>query len=371
MNSPPRILIVDDEAYIRDLFESYLAEQGFEIVTAANGEEAIARAREKHPDLILMDVTMPVTNGIDACKEIKSDDSLPYTPIILVTALADSKNTVIGLEAGAEEYLTKPVDMEALSARVNSMLRMKALHDTIQEQATQLAEWNQQLERRVREQVSELLRVDRLKQFFSPQIVEVLLAQDSEKQLKSHRQEITAVFCDLRGFTAFSELASPEELMSVLEEYQSNMGAIIFEFEGTLEHFAGDGIMIFFNDPQPCPDHEQRAVQMAVCMREKMAELIAQWETRGFDLDFGVGIATGAATLGMTGFEGRQDYSAIGPVVNLASRLSDSAGAGQILITNRVRDKIRLRLNVESLGENSYKGFSTPVATFNVLGVKQ
>lgn len=370
MNSPPKLLIADDEDHIREVFQAYLSAEGFEIVTACNGNQAVEIARKELPDLILMDITMPGLSGIDACKQLRSDDQFPYTPIILITALGDLKTTVTGLEAGAEEYLTKPVNLDELSARVKSLLRVKALHDKVSEQAEQLAEWNQKLERRVKKQVTELLKMGQLKQFFSPQIVEVLLASDSEKMLASHRQDITAVFCDLRGFTAFSEIAPPEELLEILSEYQSNMGSLIFEYEGTLEHFAGDGIMIFFNDPQPCPEHEWRAVEMALALRERMDELSRLWQSRGYSLSFGVGIATGTATLGMTGFEGRQDYSAIGPVVNLASRLSDKAEARQILITNRVLDKIADYVNVELLGEKTYKGFSKSVATFNVAGKK-
>jgi class 3 adenylate cyclase len=317
-------------------------------------------------------------DGIDVCRHLKADASLPFMPIIMVTAKADSKDVVAGLEAGADEYLTKPLDQAALVARVKSMLRIKALHDTVQEQATrleaqsmQLAEWNRTLEQRVQEQLAELERVGRLKRFFSPQLAELVVSSGGEKLLESHRREITVVFCDLRGFTAFSETAEPEEVMGVLREYHTALGALIFRFEGTLEHFAGDGIMVFFNDPLPCPHPAAQAVRMAAAMRQQMGELTEKWRKRGHHLDFGVGIAQGYATLGMIGFEGRVDYGAIGPVTNLASRLCDEAQGGQILISQRVYAAVEKLVEAEPAGDLPLKGFRKPVPTFNVVGLKE
>ncbi len=345
---------------------------------ATDGEEALAVATAQHPDLILLDIMMPKIDGIDVCRRLKADTSLPFMPIILVTAKADSKDVVVGLEAGADEYLTKPVDQAALVARVKSMLRIKALHDTVQEQAAhleaqsqQLADWNQTLEQRVQEQLVELERIGRLKRFFSPQLAELIVSSGGEKLLESHRREITVVFCDLRGFTAFSETAEPEEVMGVLREYHTALGTLIFRFEGTLEHFAGDGIMVFFNDPLPCPDPEARAVRMATAMRQQMSELTEKWRRRGYQLGFGVGIAQGYATLGKIGFEGRFDYGAIGTVTNLASRLCSEAQGGQILINQRVYAAVAELVEVEPAGELSLKGFHKPVPTFNVLELRQ
>jgi len=361
-----------------DILQTRLAVHGYEILTATNGEEALAVARAQQPDLILLDIMMPKIDGIDVCRHLKADTSLPFMPIIMVTAKADSKDVVAGLEAGADEYLTKPLDQAALVARVKSMLRIKALHDTVQEQATrleaqsmQLAEWNRTLEQRVQEQLAELERVGRLKRFFSPQLAELVVSLGGERLLESHRREITVVFCDLRGFTAFSETAEPEEVMGVLREYHTALGTLIFRFEGTLEHFAGDGIMVFFNDPLPCPDHAAQAVRMAVAMRQQMGELTGRWWKRGQQLGFGVGIAQGYATLGMIGFEGRVDYGAIGPVTNLASRLCDEAQGGQILISQRVYAMVEELVEAEPAGELPLKGFRKPVPTFNVVGLKE
>jgi class 3 adenylate cyclase len=378
MRTPPCILIVDDEPMNLDILQTRLAVHGYEILTATNGEEALAIAGAQQPDLILLDIMMPKVDGIDVCRRLKADASLPFMPIIMVTAKADSKDIVAGLEAGADEYLTKPVDQAALVARVKSMLRIKALHDTAQEQAArleaqslQLAEWNRTLEQRVAEQLAELERVGRLKRFFSPQLAELVVSSGGEKLLESHRREITVVFCDLRGFTAFSETAEPEEVMGVLREYHTALGTLIFRFEGTLEHFAGDGIMVFFNDPLPCPDHAAQAVRMAVAMRQQMGELTEKWRRRGHQLGFGVGIAQGYATLGMIGFEGRVEYGAIGSVTNLASRLCGEAQGGQIFINQRVYAAVEELVEAESAGELSLKGFHRPVPTFNVVGLRE
>jgi adenylate cyclase len=378
MRTPPRILIVDDEPINLDILQTRLAVHGYEILTATNGEEALAVATAQRPDLILLDVMMPKMDGIDVCRRLKADASLPFMPIILVTAKADSKDVVAGLEAGADEYLTKPVDQAALVARVKSMLRIKALHDTAQEQAArleaqseQLADWNRTLEQRVAEQLAELERTRRLKRFFSPQLAELVVSSGGEKLLESHRRDITVVFCDLRGFTSFSETAEPEEVMGVLREYHTALGTLIFRFEGTLEHFAGDGIMVFFNDPLPCPDHAVQAVRMTVAMRQQMGELTEKWRKQGHQLGFGVGIAQGYATLGMIGFEGRVDYGAIGPVTNLASRLCNQAQSGQILISQRIYAAVEKLVEGELVGEISLKGFHKPMPTFNVVGLKE
>jgi adenylate cyclase len=377
MRAPPRILIADDQPMNVDILQTRLAVHGYEILTAADGEEALAIARAQQPDLILLDIMMPKMDGIEVCQHLKADAELPFTPIIMVTAKADSKDIVAGLEAGADEYLTKPVDQAALVARVKSMLRIKALHDTVQEQtgrleaqSVQLAEWNRTLEERVAEQLGELERIGRLKRFLSPQLAELIVSSGEERLLESHRREVTVVFCDLRGFTAFSETTEPEEVMGVLRAYHGVMGEQIFRFEGTLERFTGDGLMVFFNDPVPCPDPAARAVQMAVAMRQQVSELTETWRKRGHQLDFGVGIAQGYATLGKIGFEGRFDYAAIGTVTNLAARLCGEAGGGEILISQRVYAAVEELVKAEPRGDLSLKGFARPVPAFHIMALK-
>jgi class 3 adenylate cyclase/CheY-like chemotaxis protein len=362
MHSPPRILVVDDNETNRDILITRLNVHGYELLQAADGEEALAAAKQHLPDLILLDVMMPKLDGIEVTKRLKGDAGMPFTPIILVTAKADSKDVVAGLEAGADEYLTKPVDQTSLVARVKSVLRLKELHDTI-------SAWNKTLEQRVSEQVSELERVGRLKRFLAPQVAE-LLVSSGEDIIKSHRRDISVVFCDLRGFTGFAETAEPEEVMGVLGEYHACLGTLIHKHEGTLDKFSGDGLMVVFNDPVQCDQPALRAVRMAVEMRDAVAGLAVKWRKYGHQLGFGMGIAHGYATIGQIGFEGRYDYSAIGSVVNLAARLCGEALAGQILIEPKAFSAIEDAAETEEVGELTLKGFHRPVFAYNVKGLR-
>ena len=377
MRTPPRILIAEDNAMNLDILQTRLALHGYDIVTATDGEAALALAREKQPDLILLDVMMPKLDGFEVCRRLRGDPALPFMPIILVTARADPKDVVAGLEAGGDEYLTKPVDQAALVARVKSMLRIKALHDTVQAQAArlegqagELKTLNQTLEDRVADQVGQLERLGRLKRFCSPQLAELIVTGGANDPLQPHRRQVTVVFLDLRGFTAFAQTAEPEEVMAVLREYHAEMGKLILEYEGTLERFTGDGMMIFFNDPVPVPNPAERAIRMAVAMRERVNGLSAGWRKRGHDLALGVGIAEGYATIGAIGFEGRWDYGAIGTVTNLAARLCSEAQGGQILISSQVAGALEDLVECEEVGALSLKGLVRPVPTLRVVGLK-
>jgi class 3 adenylate cyclase len=363
MNDPPRILVVDDSEDNRNIIVTRLHAHGYATAEAADGEEGLAAVERCPPDLILLDVAMPKLDGITVCRRLKGDTTRPFTPIILLTAMADTKDVVAGLDAGADEYLTKPVDHAALLARVRSVLRLKALHDD-------LATWNRTLEQRVAEQVAEIERVGRLRRFLPPQLAQLIVTSGNESVLESHRRDITVLFCDLRGFTAFAEVAEPEEVMAVLREYHTALGALIDRFEGTVERFAGDGLLVLFNDPLPCPDPSIRAVQMAVAMRDAVAALSAKWRHFGHQLGFGIGIAHGYATLGCIGFEGRFQYSATGKVANLASRLCDEAAGGEILIDANVLSAVETLAEVEPRDGLTLKGFSRPVRAFNVRGLR-
>jgi adenylate cyclase len=367
MRDPPRILIVDDNETNRCILVARLHAEGYETREAEDGERALAVAHEIVPDVILLDVMMPKIDGFEVCRRLKGDSSLGFVPIIMVTARADSKDVVTGLNAGADEYLTKPVDHAVLVARVRSMLRIKELHDRVEAQAAELASWNRTLEQRVVGQLAQIERVSRLKRFLSPQIAELILSSSTYEPLASHRRQVTIVFGDLRGFTAFAEIAEPEEVMAVMREYHATLGSLIHEFEGTLERFVGDGIMVIFGDPIPCPDPCERAVHMAVAMRSRLFELSTKWRRERHELGFGVGIAYGYATLGVIGFEGRSEYSAIGTVVNLAARLCAEARNGQILVDSKVRAAIDERAAAEPVGELTLKGFRRPIAAYNVL----
>jgi len=377
VRTPPQILIVDDNPENLDILEARLARHGYEILTARDGEEALAMAREKRPDLILLDIMMPKLDGIEVCRRLKADRSLPFMPIIMVTARADSKDIVHGLGAGGDEYLTKPVDQAALVARIKSMLRIKGLHDTVQEQAArleaqaaELTEWNRTLEQRVQQQVAQLERLGRLKRFFSPHLAELIVTGGAQDPLQSHRREVTVVFLDLRGFTAFAEIAEPEEMMGVLREFHAEMGKLILEHEGTLERFTGDGMMIFFNDPMPVPNPAERAIRMALAMRDTVRELTVRWRKLGYGLDCGMGLAQGHATLGAIGFEGRWDYGAIGTVTNLAARLCGEAKPGQIPVSRHLLGTAKDLVEAEAVGELSLKGFQRSITAYNILRLR-
>jgi adenylate cyclase len=376
MRDPARILVVDDVPDNVDILQMRLESQGYEVVTAGDGVEALEKIRALLPDLVLLDVMMPKMDGIETVKRLKADGSLPFIPVILVTAKADATDVIAGLESGGDDYLTKPVDHAALSARVRAMLRIKSLHDMVQvqaqrleEQATELAVWNKTLEERVATQVGEIERIERLKRFLAPQIAEAIVSSGGEAILESHRRDIVVLFCDMRGFTGFSETAEPEDVMAVLREYHNALGPLIHRQEGTLERFTGDGMLVVFNDPVPCPDAALRAVRLAVDMREAVAALARSWAGRGHEIGFGVGIAQGYATLGRIGFEGRFDYTAIGTVTNVAARLCAEAKDGQILVTQRVAAAGDGLAEFERLGDVVLKGLSRPLAVLNVLGL--
>jgi class 3 adenylate cyclase len=371
VKTPPRVLIADDNAANLRILRTRLTADGYEVVTAADGAEALTVAHEAKPDLILLDIMMPKIDGIEVCRTLKKQQNPSFIPIILVTAMADAKDIVAGLEAGADEYLTKPVDHAALSARVRSMLRIKALHDTVAAQADEIARWNTTLEKRVAEQVAELERVSRLKRFFSPQLADAIVAGGTAADpLRPHRREISVVFLDLRGFTAFAEMSEPEEVSEVLEAYHAEVGRLILEHEGTLERFTGDGMMIFFNDPVPVANPEERAIRMADAMRVRIRVLGAQWRRHGYDLDLGMGIAKGYATIGAIGFEGRRDYAAIGSVTNLAFRLCAEASPGQILISQRIYAAVPDLVDAKEVGPLQLKGFHRPIVAYEVVHLK-
>jgi len=370
MHTPPRILVVDDNETNRDILVTRLSLGDYELLQAADGEEAIAATHKYLPDIILLDVMMPKIDGIEVCRRLKNDPSLPFTPIVLVTAKADSKDVVEGLEAGADEYLTKPIDQTSLVARVKSVLRLKELHDKVQSQAADLTKWNQTLEQRVAAQVGEIERMSRLKRFLAPQVAELVINSGNEKVLESHRRNVSVVYCELRGFAAFAEFAEPEEVLGVLREYHECLGALIHKFEGTLERYAGEGLIVLFNDPLPCPNPSERAVRMAIEMRDAVNRLLENWQKHGYQLGFAIGIANGYATLGRIGFEGRFDYAAIGTVVNLAERLCEEAKSGEILVDAKVQAAIEDVAHAESASELLLKSFQRPVRAFNVTALR-
>jgi class 3 adenylate cyclase len=372
MREKPLVLAVDDRAENLDIVRVRLEAQGYEVLTAMGGEAALAVVSDASPDLILLDVMMPGMDGIEVTRRLKGDPATRPIPILLLTAKADVHDVVDGLNAGADDYVTKPFDHSTLTARVRSLLRTKALYDTVERQAAELAILNRDLEARVARQVAELERTRSLRRFLAPQVADFLLKQGDEASiLDHHRREIVVLFCDLRGFTSFAESAEPEEVMDLLGRYHATLGPLIHQAEGTLERFTGDGMMVFFNDPLPCDAPAIKAVSLAVEMRAECAELARFFATRGHTIGFGVGIAQGYATLGRIGFEGRFDYAAIGTVTNIAARLCSEARDGQILVTRRVALEAADATRTTSLGEIRLRGISKVLEVFNVDSLVQ
>jgi class 3 adenylate cyclase/CheY-like chemotaxis protein len=365
-----KVLVVDDTPMNVKMLADVLTFKGYQVVTAAGGNEGLAKIDSEKPDLVLLDVMMPDLDGYAVCRAIRVKPETAILPVVMVTALDPAQERVKGLEAGADDFLSKPINQPELLARVRSLLRIKEFHDQVEAQARELANWNRALEQRVADGVCQIEQMGRLKRFLSPQIADLIVSGATDDPLKSHRREITVVFLDLRGFAAFTETGDPEEVMGVLHEYHAEMGRLIMAHNGTIEHFAGDGIMIFFNDPVAIENPAKEAVSMAIRMQADFRGLSQGWKKRGYDLHLGIGIAQGYATLGTIGFEGRRDYGAIGTVCNLASRLCSEAKAGQILVSQKVFGFVEELVAAEPVGELSLKGFHKPVPAFNVTGLK-
>jgi adenylate cyclase len=363
---PVIVLAVDDQPANLRLLDAHLSPRGYRVLTASSGADALALLQTEDVDLALLDIVMPGMDGYELCRRIRSTPATEFLPVVMITA-SGSEQRLAALEAGADDFVVKPFDKGELLARVASLARIKRYHDTIRQQADELAEWNAKLETRVAEQVAELERTNRLRHFLSPQLADLVVGD--EDLLRSHRREIVVVFADLRNFTPFAEASEPEEVMGVLAEYHRAMGALVHEYEGTLERFTGDGIMVFFNDPIECDDAAERAVRMAAGIRTVVRDLAAGWLRKGHELALGMGIAQGFATLGRIGFEGRFDYSAIGSVTNLAARLCADARAWQVLVTDRVLAPVEHIAVSEVVGDVQPKGFSRSVRVHNIISI--
>jgi len=358
-----RVLVADDSAVNRKLLVQLLGRLGLQSIEVEDGAAALAVLHADGPagiDVVLLDVVMPELDGFETLAAIKADETLRDLPVIMVSGVDELDSVVRCIEMGATDYLSKPLNPQILGARINASLAAKRLRDLDKEYLERQTALTATIERQ-REELS---------RFLSPQVAALVSSPQGEQLLAGHRRQITAVFCDLRGFTAFAETADPEELFAVLRDYHEAMGALIVGHGGTLEHFAGDGIMIFFNDPVLQPDHVERAVRMAVAMRARFVDLAVRWRKLGYELAFGVGIAVGYATIGRIGFDGRFDYGAIGNAVILASRLSSEAMGGQILLSQRAFAAVEDVVEADSVGELALKGFSRPVPAVNVIALR-
>ena len=369
-NGTGKILVVDDVPENVRLLEAVLVPRGYEVVSATNGRDALDLVGTENPDLVLLDVVMPEMDGYAVCESLREHEDTAVLPVIMVTSSIGPEKTK-AIEAGADDFIPKPFNHDELLTRVRSLLRIKRYHDTIKAQAEELRELNRTLEQRVQTQVDELERLGQLQRFLSPQLADAIVRSGDESILRSHRRQVAVLFCDLRGYTNFADAVEPEELMGVLKEFHEAIGRLVHRFEATVGALAGDGVEVFFNDPIEIPDPALRAVQMGCALRDEMSELTPRWKKRGYELDFGAGIALGYATCGEIGFEGRSDYAAIGSVTNLASRLSDEATGGQILIAQRLYAEVEEHVEVEPTGEYTLKGFARPVPAFNVLSIRE
>lgn len=357
------LLVVDDNDDNRYTLTRRLKREGYgNISTANNGLQALEQLQQKKFDLVMLDVMMPEMNGYEVLERMKSDPQLRDIPVIMITAVEDQESVIRCIKLGAEDHLPKPFDPTLLAARVSASLEKKRLRD-------ELHELNRTLEERVKQQLSELDRLGMLKRFFSPQIARAILDTGGEKMLQAHRREVVVVFLDMRGFTAFTDKAEPEEVMEVLSEYHNALGPLILAEGGTLDCFTGDGMMIYFNDPIKMEFPLLNAVRMSLAMQRDFVPLREAWQKRGFSLDLGIGIAQGYATLGAIGFEGRWDYTCIGSVTNHAARLCGEAKGGQILTNGKTHARVEELVKAEPLGDMNFKGVAEPVPVVNITGL--
>jgi class 3 adenylate cyclase len=368
MDTPVTVLAVDDQQTNLRLLDAVLTPRGHRVLTAQSGADALSLLENEDVDVVLLDILMPEMDGYEVCRRIRSSPATEFLPVVMITA-GGPEQRLAALEAGADDFVTKPFDKSELLARVASLARIKRYHDTIRRQAAELAEWNAELETRVAQQVAELERTNRLRHFLSPQLADLVVSDES--LLASHRREIVVLFTDLRNFTPFAETSEPEEVMGVLGEYHHAIGSLVHAYGGTLERFTGDGIMVFFNDPIQFDDPAERAARMALQIRDAVRDHATRWRRFGFDLSLGIGIAQGFATLGRIGFEGRFDYAAIGSVTNLAARLCSDAGPWQVLVTDRVLAPIEHLVVSEMVGDVQPKGFSRSVRVHNISALKE
>ncbi|MBS1969280.1 MAG: response regulator [Bdellovibrionales bacterium] len=350
----PLICIVDDDTLQSEALADILISENFRVINFPSAS-AFLNAPESFPnyDLVISDINMPGASGFDLCRALRDSASLIRLPVILITGSDPSVDRVQGVEAGADEFIGKPFEVRHLLAKIRSLLSIR------EREVLRLKEL----------ETSKDLNIE-LGRFVSPNIARRLGFADHQGILRPHRAEVTVLFVDLRRFTAFSEKVEPEEVLEVLHDYYTAVGTAAVKYKGTLSHLAGDGIMVFFNDPEPVKDHREVAIHMALEAREALNQHKKIWDERNYDIDFGIGISEGYATIGGIGFEQFSQYTVIGTVSNFASRLSDVATDGQVLISHRFLSRVKnMDCVTMPLGQVNLKGIEKPVSIYNVLSV--
>lgn len=349
------IFVVDDDIFHAQALGQLLSAEGYQVKTFDSAEQVLAAHDElKICDLIISDINMPGKTGYELCRLLRAETTWGRIPLILITGSDPGAERAEGIEAGADDFIGKPCRMPELLAKIRSLLQIRSKELATLEELSSTKDLN-----------SRLLELQR---FLSPNIVNRLTEKDIEPLLKPHRAEVTVLFVDLRSFTAFSEHREPEEVLEVLGAYYTAVGNAAIKFKGTLGHLAGDGIMVFFNDPEPIPNHQEEALRMAIEARESLVEQRQVWRQRHYGIDFGMGLSTGFATIGAIGFERFSQYSVIGPVTNFAARMCSVATGGQILVSQRFVARVSEgAFSFESLGEREIKGLDRKVSIFNVV----
>ncbi len=373
MRKPPRILVVDDQPQNVEILQDRLEGHGYDMATALSGEAALAMAMTEPPDLILLDVVMPGMDGLEVCRRLKADVSLPFIPVIMITAKTDAADIVSGFESGADEYLTKPLEQAALVARVKSMLRLKAFHDRVWEQANQLEaettsldRWNQSLTSQMRRQMADLERLSLLKRFVPPPLAECILSEAAPDHLHSKRRNVAILCGVIHGWSGFADGAEPETALTVMSEAYQSIGELIAQFDGLFQPLDGDRLLVALNAPLADSEPLRRATQMAALMRQRLQLLAADWRSRGYPLDVGMGVAYGEATLGVVDAGSHWDYVVMGVVRQLACRLGEMAHGGNMLVNDAIRQGMQERLGDAPAGHLTLPGESDPIPYFEM-----
>jgi len=371
MPSAPAICIVDDEIMYQKALEELLGNHGYKVFSFHSAEEFLAGKARLEFDLVLSDINMSGATGYELCRAVRASEREGRVPIILMTG-SDPNEEAMGIEAGADDFIGKPCSTRNLLAKVRSLLEIRANEKETRQKLSAAQGHNDQLNTKLADEERRASRLEQLRQFLSPNLATLLALNDQQNLLKPHRAEVTVLFVDLRRFTEFAERAEPEEVVEVLENYYTAVGNAAIKYKGTLGHLAGDGIMVFFNDPEPLENHMEMAIRMAIEAREALNLQRAVWRERQYDIDFGFGMSVGYATIGGIGFDRFSQYSVIGTVTNLASRLCGQADHGDILISQRSLSRFKdCPCVVEPIGEISLKGIDQPVLVNKITGLKK